>query len=203
MAVRQFTQSSLKEGLPKFNTAVGGYVPFLGAMESIATATLNSSATGQFFNIPQTYQHLHLRIMGQLSVSASPGITAIIFNGDYTVGNYWQGGHVLRGDGASATSGSPLGYTSNSGAFGYAPGTAAGSVRSGFVIDILDYTNTSKNTVWRAFGGYDANGSGNVTVASGLWLSTAAITTLDIGSHTSPYQWVAGSTFALYGIKAP
>ena len=68
-----------------------------------------------------------------------------------------------------------------------------------FVIDILDYTNTNKNKVVRMFIADDMNGSGNIQFGSGVWLNTAAIST--IGLTTDYSDFLANSSFALYGIK--
>jgi hypothetical protein len=74
------------------------------------------------------------------------------------------------------------------------------NIFSTFIIDILDYANNNKNKTVRYLGGYDANGSGRMVFGSGLWLNTAAITsiTLEGLEYTSNYNQY--SSFALYGI---
>ena len=67
------------------------------------------------------------------------------------------------------------------------------------IIDIIDYASTTKNKTVRAFFGLDLNGSGSVTLGSGLWMNTNAITDININAAADPMA--AGSTFALYGIK--
>jgi hypothetical protein len=67
------------------------------------------------------------------------------------------------------------------------------------VIDILDYTNTNKYTTVRTLGGYDNNGSGAVALFSGLWLNTAAITSIQTGAFFAGDD--TNSQLALYGIK--
>jgi hypothetical protein len=66
-----------------------------------------------------------------------------------------------------------------------------------FIIDILDYANTNKYKTVRTLGGYDANGSGVVSLRSNSWRNTSAITSVKFytGGTTSD------SRFALYGIK--
>ena len=69
------------------------------------------------------------------------------------------------------------------------------------VLDILDYANTSKYTTARILGGIDINGSGgNIRLDSGVWMNTAAVTSLTI-SPTTANNFVQYSSFALYGIK--
>jgi hypothetical protein len=69
-----------------------------------------------------------------------------------------------------------------------------------YVIDILDYAETTKNKTVRAVGGWDGNGSGYVGLASNLWLNTSAINRIDF---FVPFSTLLqpGTTMALYGIK--
>ena len=67
-----------------------------------------------------------------------------------------------------------------------------------FIIDILDYANTSKYKTVRIALGSDRNGSGEVGLFSGLWQSTAAVTTIAINCGQN---YTTTSQFALYGIK--
>jgi hypothetical protein len=66
-------------------------------------------------------------------------------------------------------------------------------------MDILDYANTNKFKTTRTLEGYDANGSGNVSLTSGLWQSTSAINSITITAVGTFNQY---SQFALYGVKA-
>jgi hypothetical protein len=169
-------------------------------MYPIASVTLGSANTVSFSSIPQTFTHLQLRVFGR-SQGAGNGAFNLQINGDGGA-NYGFGFHYLLGDGASASSGTT---GSGSQAAIYFPNIASSSETSGVfgnvIIDILDYTNTNKNKVTRAIGGYDNNGSGKVQLTSGLWLSTAAITSLTFASSTSPYTFAAGTRFDLYGIQ--
>ena len=51
----------------------------------------------------------------------------------------------------------------------------------------------------RSLGGYDANGSGNVGLFSGVWMNTAAITSISLLSDSGNQEQY--TQFALYGIK--
>jgi hypothetical protein len=64
----------------------------------------------------------------------------------------------------------------------------------------LDYANTNKYKTTRSIGGNDNNGSGFVSLISGLWLSTSAISNIEI-IPLNGTLWTQYSHFALYGIK--
>lgn len=174
------------------NTILGsfstGVAPVTTSYESIATVTLSSTAsTVTFSSIPQTYTHLQLRSFNA-QASATQG-ARLFANGDTTTTNYWL--HALNGNGTSASAAG----TNNNYGFYYS-GSTSGYLAS--IIDILDYTNTNKRKVFRALEGYDLNGSGNVTLWSMGW-TTSAITSLQFDSIGSSFQ--SGSVYALYGIK--
>jgi hypothetical protein len=76
--------------------------------------------------------------------------------------------------------------------------SSTASVFGGIVIDILDYANTNKYKTMRTLSGYDANGSGNVGLFSGLWMNTAAVTSINLLTFYD--QYATYSSFALYGI---
>jgi hypothetical protein len=66
------------------------------------------------------------------------------------------------------------------------------------IIDINDYSSTTKNPVVRVFRGEDANGSGNVYLVSGMLVSVGAVSSI---TFTTSSNFSANTTFALYGIK--
>lgn len=167
----------------------GGAAASTTAYESIATVTVGAGGSSSitFSSIPSTYKHLQIRGYNTNNVI---GWVQVQFNNDSTSGNYKQ--HELRGDGSAASATSSNVITCIS---AYLHNTSPSSG----VIDILDYTNTSKNKVSRTLGGYDANGSGYISLTSGLWLSTSAISTITITSSTANFNQY--SQFALYGIK--
>jgi hypothetical protein len=72
------------------------------------------------------------------------------------------------------------------------------------VIEILDPFDTTKNTTSRAFSGYftaTTNYRNFVTLRSGLWNNTAALSSIYLAPQNGP-NFVSGSRFSLYGIKA-
>jgi hypothetical protein len=171
-----------------------------GAYDSIATVTVGSGGTGTvtFSSIPQTYTHLQVRFLARTNRAGNPTDTVrLAYNSDTSSSNYTY--HEFGGDGSGV-------YVYGSGApernaFSMtAAATAASGVFGAGIADILDYTNTNKYKTHRNLGGADSNGSGRVGFVSGLWLNTAAITSItltpSVGTTFNEY-----STFALYGIK--
>jgi hypothetical protein len=177
----------------------GAFVPLgaAGAFESIASATgTGSSGTISFTSIPGTYQHLQLRgIARSTNTSTDPGAITVAFNSDSGTNYAW---HNLYGDGASAlAAGSSSGVNISLRDTTARNGMAA-NIMGCVIIDIQDYASTTRNKTLRAFGGTDLNGSGTAALFSGLWINTAALTSISLsvsGAFTTATQ------FALYGIR--
>lgn len=175
--------------------------PAVGDYESIQTYTVGSggSALITFSSIAADWQHLQLRYLSRSTRASASDSVSFRFNGD-SGSNYAR--HVLYGDGASvgalATASSTLINC------GLGAGASAGaSMFGGGVVDILDYTSTTKNKTIRTSTGVDANSSGgDFRFGSGLWFATpAAINSITIYAQDGLASFVEYSTFALYGIK--
>jgi hypothetical protein len=162
-----------------------------GAYDSLATVTVPSGgvATITFAGIPSGYKHLQIRAIGK---GATAGGRQILFqfNGD-TGSNY--NSHHIYGDGSSAVAQAK--GTSTNGWVTYWDSSQFGSA----IMDILDYANTNKNKTTRTLGGHDLNGSGYILLRSGLWMNTAAITSVSL--FTDSGNFTEYSSFALYGVK--
>lgn len=169
-----------------------------GAYDSIATTTLSSTtASITFSSIPATYTHLQLRLIGRSNrTGTTTDYLEMNFNSDAGA-NYAF--HQLLGDGATASgdSGASQNYAIVS---RISTADSSASMFGGIVIDILDYANTSKYKTSRSLGGTDQNGSGRIHLNSGLWMNTAAITTLVI-KPSSANSFVQYTSAALYGVK--
>lgn len=165
--------------------------------ESISTNTLGSNQTNiTLSSIPSGYKHLQLRYITRNNRASTLDGLYLRFNSD-TGANYSD--HQVRGDGTSASSAADV--SSSLMLASLVPGsTATGNVYGAGVIDILEYANTSIYKTMRSLGGYDTNGGGQMGLYSGNWRSTSAITSITIGS-TDGSGLLAGSSFALYGIK--
>lgn len=172
-----------------------------GAYDSLATVTLSAAtSTVTFSGIPSTYKHLQLRLFTKESGTGTggPNIVAVL-NGDTTHTNYRS--HYLQGNGASTGAGEvqASGYYCLVGNTVPSNGSYT-SMFAGMVLDVLDYTNTSKNKTLRSLWGHDRNGSGEVGIDSSLWMNTAAITSISF-SVVGGSNFVTNSSFALYGVK--
>jgi len=172
-----------------------GLVTNLGDFESITTfSSVNGLNTVTFSNIPQTYKHLQIRTS---TVATTDGYIESRFNSDSGSNYAW---HILTGQGSATgasaqTSQTKLRIT----AFNNQMDTTNPYVS---ITDILDYTNTNKYTTIRTLSGKDSNGAGDINLISGVWLNSAAVTTIEFFlSPTSAKTYLTGSHIALYGIK--
>jgi len=170
------------------------------ALELISTQILGTAAASvTFSSIPQTYKHLQVRVVGRFSYNDNSLFNlSMQVNGDTVNGHYaW---HQLIGNGSSATfnSGTSTSYMAAS----VIPNNATTTnTFSGTVIDVLDYSSASKNKTIRALGGVAPASFLQVQLASGLWISTAAVTSLSFFDGQSLTNFMAGTRFSLYGVK--
>jgi hypothetical protein len=186
-------RASAAHGAGFSRVTVPPYVGPFGTYDSLASVTLSASTnTITFAGIPAGYKHLQIRIMA-LGDTANSGLMR--FNSD-TGSNYsW---HALSGNGtaSSANAGASQTFMIANG-FGDGPNSTTFPFVS--VIDILNYANTSKYKTGRMLDGQDKNGSGRIAFMSGLWMNTAAVTTITIAPSSGNYTQY--SSFALYGVK--
>jgi hypothetical protein len=169
-------------------------VPDNGVMFPIGMVQVGSggAANVEFTSIPSTYKHLQIRGIARTNRALTRDALKITVNGNTST----YGFHNLFGNGSSATSNA---FTTQPRI--YLPSLLSANTTAQYtvgVIQILDYTSTSKFKTTRTLHGYDANGSGIVGLSSGLFQSTGAITRFSGGTSANI---AAGSQFALYGIK--
>jgi hypothetical protein len=172
-----------------------------GVMFPLGAVTVGATSSNQivFSSIPQTYTHLQIRYIARTS-STNPEGFILTFNSDNS-GSYGFGNHRIEGSGTAASSANGGGSPYTAMYLNAVPPTnSTASTYSAGVVDILDYANTNKNKVVRGLGGYDANGSGYISLASGAYFKTDAITRIDF-SITSGANFLVNSQIALYGIK--
>jgi hypothetical protein len=167
-----------------------GRIP-LTSYESIATVTVGgtSQASITFSSIPSTYKHLQIRCIAFNGTSWQR--SKLKLNNDTTASNYYTHGIQAIGSGTPSSFAEPNTMKAG-GAIATYPGVA--------ITDILDYSDTNKYKTLRSLFGFDANGSGQVQTASGLWKSTNAINEIVITDEGSN-NFTQYSHFALYGIK--
>jgi hypothetical protein len=164
-----------------------------GSYESIATVTVGSggAANVTFSNIPSTFTHLQLRISAKWEGSAEQ--ISGRFNSD-SGNNYAY--HQIYGTGSTVAAGAGTSQNHTQG-FGYLYG-GSNTQHGVSVIDILDYSNTNKYTTIRSLSGYDENGSGLILFRSGLWMNTAAVSSILLYAGS---DWAENSKIALYGVN--
>jgi hypothetical protein len=160
-----------------------------GAMFPLGMVQVGSAgaSTISFTSIPATYKHLQIRFIYETGDWAP-----FILNGDTTMSNYRS--HTLTGNGSTASSGTAANII-------YEPQSSNGGNRNTYagIIDILDYSSTSKYKTTRSLEGTDINGSGYIILNSGLWQSTSAITSISMTRNATNFGQY--TQFALYGIK--
>jgi hypothetical protein len=155
-----------------------------------------ASAQLTFSNIPQTFTHLQARITGRDASTTTSNPVFVQYNG---FGGTYPIYHGLSGNGATASSSYGQSVLI---ALPSLPGASAtANIVGSVIVDILDYTSTTKYKTTRAIGGCDLNGSGVVSLQSGFLDSTSAITSLTFGgSFNSPYAFATSTRVDLYGI---
>jgi hypothetical protein len=202
MGVSRIALSSLKT-LNKSDSFLDGNPPYIPtSFESIATFNgTGSGGTVNFANIPSTYKHLQIRITarGDDSGATLASLSMYLGNGSPDTGtNYTR--HDLNGNGSTASalgqSGNPQLTLRNT-----LPqnGTTANAF-SGAIVDLLDYSSSTKYKTMRAFTGTDLNGagSGSLSFLSGLWMSNSIVNYIRL---TASSNFLTGTKIALYGIK--
>lgn len=166
-----------------------GVPPVTSSYFNIASASGTGSSGVVTFDLTSVtgYKHLQLRIMGLQSTGNDIFIKV---NSDAGVRGHW-----MQGNGSAASAGSETGTSDGQyfGTFGW-----NATYPSVWIVDVLDYTSTTKTKTIRSFGGYDANGSGRVNLISSLFTTTSAITSI---TFTSGNSFSSTSRFAIYGIK--
>jgi hypothetical protein len=163
-----------------------------GAMVPISSTTVSSTGSVVISNIPNTFQDLFL-IVNARTDSANTSSAVLRFNNDS--GNNYSS-TMFYGTGSAVTSER---YTNESFIrVGYAIGSSeTASAFSINAIHILNYANTSTFKTAINRDASDRNGAGLVQLTSGLWRSTAAISSIWYATSL-----VAGSTITLYGIRS-
>jgi hypothetical protein len=161
--------------------------------EPIATTTLSSTATTvTLSSISGSYTDLILIVRASVD---SDGDLRYRLNSD-TGSNY--SGTLVWGDGSTADSTRASSQTSGiTNSYGGFNTTLGGSVQ---ILQLMNYSNTTTYKTILSRTNAAANG---VDATVGLWRSTSAITSIEIGKNSGMSgTFQIGSTFTLYGIKA-
>lgn len=160
----------------------------------IATTTLGSAASSvTFSSISGAYTDLILIISARGTTSASS--TSVYFTTNITGSNYSSTWLVGNGSAAASSRYSNLGQ----GYLGYiAGGTTASDSRGNIIAHFMNYSNTTTNKTVISRGNVaEAETAAYVSLIRG----TSALTTITVGEGGGN-NFVAGSTFTLYGVKS-
>lgn len=161
---------------------------------ALANITLGSSAsTVTFSSIPATYRDLVL--VCSAAVTSTGDTIRLRFNGD-TGNNYnWV---FMNGTGSVASSSSQ----SNQAQLDFTASVGLPTVvgRYNTILQIMDYSATDKHKTTLSRTNQNEDTYPGVTGLAGRWASTSAVTSMVI--FPSTFSFIAGSTFALYGIAS-
>ena len=183
------------------NILAGNPVILGGSYESIQTVTLTGTqASIEFTSIPATYSHLQIRLLARSNRAAVVNDSLHLqFNSD--TGSTYDD-HYLVGDGSGTPGSAAENSVANITLYRITGAGAGTNTFGASVIDILDYKNTNKYKTVRALTGGDNNGTGRISLGSGLWRNqTDAITSIKLFPNNGSSSFVQYSSFALYGIK--
>jgi hypothetical protein len=173
-------------------------------MHNIATANITTNTNPvSFTNIPQNYTHLQIRYNARASFAGQSASMYIVFNNisggsDYSYHQVAANGTGTLGRWSAANATAPVMISAIPAATGLANTFGAG------IIDIFDYSSTTKRKMYKALIGQNQNATvqGLVGLAGGQPLTIAAstpITQIDVYFDGTA---VNGSTFSLYGITS-
>jgi hypothetical protein len=159
------------------------------ALVALANTTLGSNSTTiTFSSIPGTYQDLYLVVVGRSSGGFYQNIR---FNGD-SGANY----NVLRFTATGSTIASGVAAAATRGLISDASFNS--SITGAAFIHILDYARTDKHKT--TIGDVHADSGYSNEMICNRWANTAAITSVALSSDSSQ-TYLAGTTFALYGVR--
>lgn len=205
MAVTKLSNSGIKTGVLKYDSMLAGNAPFIpSAFDSIATLTASGGETTlTFSSIPQTYRYLILRGSARFTATGAGGqySVGIRFNGDTGGSSYpWRW---------SKTAGATVNGQNFLTASRFYPESAVpnGNTTGMFGVlhmDIQDYTSSTKTKTVAMLSGTVGMGSTNapnLTMATGYWIGTNALTSIEISEAFYGSAFAAGTTYSLYGVE--
>ena len=192
MTVKSFTRSTITTDYKYQDFLAGNPAVQYGSFYLIQQLSPSAVSTVTFSSIPSTYKSLQVRY--NLIVSSSSSNINLQLNGDTSSANYAM--HLLDGTGAAAQANGVASGSNNY--ITLTSNQTVGTYPNVGIMDSIDYTNTSKNKVVRNLFGCNQNTStGFVGITSGLWLSTAAVTSLTILNAPGTMT----GTISLYGVN--
>jgi len=187
-------------------SGISGHLIPPSSYESIATVTVGSGgqSTITFNSISSTFKHLQIRYIARNTASATySNIIYANFNNDTTAGNYYarhrlngRGDNLVYADASAGSGESQVGFVAGG-------GTTANTFVPG-IIDILDYSSTTKNKTIRVLSGLagqSTDTNNDIALMSSLYFPST-ITAINRIDLTAPgFNFAQFSSFALYGIR--
>ena len=171
-------------------------------MSMYPIATGNITAAFSLNNIPQTFDHLQLRILSRSTQSGSAANLAISPSSSPVGSGGTASINDIAINGGLANNSALTLATSTGATYSLMPVSATFNSATLFftttIIDIYDYKNTNKNKLLKINNIYDLNGSGHVSMRTATWASTSAIQSIYFDISTG---WTSGSRFDPYGIS--
>ena len=205
MTIKSLQSTSLTNNIFYRSMLAGNdaFFPEFESDEFLEEVVLASSASSVTFSnldyyAAEGFKHLQIRFVGRTDIANTSARDLLVRLNADTGNNYAY--HNLYGDGSAVNSRQA---STTGGMFQrevFADGNNTTGVFGAGIIDILDFSSTSKNTTIRTLLGVNATSSTKVALSSGLWNSTSAVTSVTLAPNSS--NLVAGSRFSLYGSKA-
>lgn len=172
----------------------------LPAYELISTTVLGSTTASVTFDT-STYAGLgykHLQIRASARGTRASTVDAFIYQMNNDTASNYSGHYLIGASGSVSTGYDPaFGY----GYFGLMPAaTDSANLFGAFIVDILDFSQTTKSKVTRNFTGTNGSSSPtNVGIRSAIWNSTAAITSIKFYAESG--SLATGTRISIYGIR--
>ena len=181
-------------------SSISGSKIVTSSFESIATVTAAGGETSlTLSSIPSTFKSIQVRAIARQSGNGGPGYYLTV----NATGGFAQ--HRIYGDGATASADGSVSNTYLQPRYSNGQSSWTTGIFAVSIMDIIDYASTTKTKTIRVVAGGDTNGVG--TFPSGVGLTSGVNTAISNNAIASleftPYSgtWVAGTSFALYGIK--
>tara|TARA_R110000824_G_scaffold124182_1_gene282445 strand:- start:22 stop:558 length:537 start_codon:yes stop_codon:yes gene_type:complete len=177
----------------------------MAVIEAIASAYLEATATSVVFTgIPQTYEHLQLRVSARDDGAGSDYSEVTLrfgpVGGSIDTGNNYYSKVMYAHNTTIGAEAQPVADRLRC-TFIAAPNDDAAQFGGG-VIDIMDYRNTNKNTsaIWHG-GNALAPTYPWIEFGGGLWDATGAIDQISVAGYAHG-SLLRGSEFTLYGLNS-
>lgn len=185
-----------------FNSFSAGGNGAAGDFELISTTVLGSATPSVTFSslntVAAAYKHLQIRMTTRSSTTYGDDVI-LRFNGD-SGSNYSH--HLLVGNGSAVNSYAGATQTYIKGGYTIASDATPSQSFGASIMDILDFSQTTKNKTTRNLTGGNATGGTNsqIQLWSGAWYSTSAVTSITLSSIAAA-NFLTGSRFSLYGLR--